>query len=289
MISITKIEQLIIKGEEVLKNREPDYPHVFAPSTVDNQLFISWQSQTLQYLQSKLPNDSVYFQSFKKKVQKNYPDQVEDGIGILKSIKEDINEGLLNSNKQGIKNKKGFHLIITIFKQHPVKIILFIILLILIFSGIRPTEINIFGIKFPLELHKLKLQSLSSKNDKKQITPTPLIKNNFSIKPVDIQNQIESLPILQQENAGDNYKGIKVNWQVFLSGTYRIDNNQYILLRYFNDEFNGILIQCIINIDKYPELKIINKNQQFNVKGSIKSATTSNIDLNDCELNFTSN
>ncbi len=115
MLTRTRIEQLIEKGQEVLKHREPDYPNVIAPSTVDNQKFYAWHIQALQYLSDNLSPDNIYLQSFRDKASKNYPSQVENGIGILESIKEDLDLNLISADSNCDNN--DYESLINIFEK----------------------------------------------------------------------------------------------------------------------------------------------------------------------------
>ncbi|MEA1885960.1 MAG: hypothetical protein U9N72_01965, partial [Bacteroidota bacterium] len=93
MISAERINQLINKGNQVLSTHRPNPPGVWGFPTLDSKAFRAWQSQTINFLQTNLPADSTYLTSFKDQVDEGYRGSVEAGIGILESLKEDIELG----------------------------------------------------------------------------------------------------------------------------------------------------------------------------------------------------
>ncbi len=65
---------------------------------MDSKAFRAWQSQVMNYLQSNLPSDNTYLISFKEQVKKGYRGSVEAGMGILESLKEDVELGSFECN-----------------------------------------------------------------------------------------------------------------------------------------------------------------------------------------------
>ena len=96
MITIERLEQLILKGNSVLSTHRPNPPGIVGFPTLDSGQFTAWRTQVLSYLYSSFPKDNQYILSFEDNVSKGYKASVESGIGILKSIIEDINLGLIN-------------------------------------------------------------------------------------------------------------------------------------------------------------------------------------------------
>jgi hypothetical protein len=96
MISIERIDQLIVKGKEVINTHRPQEGGWGFP-TLDSQAFASWQTQVINYLRSNLPVDNQYLISFTENVKDGYRSSVEKGVGILESVKEDVNLGLLTT------------------------------------------------------------------------------------------------------------------------------------------------------------------------------------------------
>lgn len=94
-----KIDKLIQKGEEVLKTHRPNPPGVIGFPTLNSGAFSAWQTKCLNFLESNLPPTSPYVTSFKEKIKLGYIGSVEAGIGILNSVKEDIEAGDVGNGK----------------------------------------------------------------------------------------------------------------------------------------------------------------------------------------------
>jgi hypothetical protein len=98
MISIDRLQQLIQKGNSVLQTHRPNPPDFVGFPTLNSGEFTAWQTQVLNYLQTNLPSNNTYLLSFLIKVTKGSCSDVEQGIGILNSLIEDINLNLLKSD-----------------------------------------------------------------------------------------------------------------------------------------------------------------------------------------------
>ena len=90
MNDVEKIERLIVKGNDVLRTHRPNPPGVIGFPTLDSEAFAAWQTQCLNFLESRLPSNNPYVRAFKEKIQKGYQGTVKAGIGILESVKEDL-------------------------------------------------------------------------------------------------------------------------------------------------------------------------------------------------------
>ena len=93
MTPAEKVEKLIQKGYEVLKTHRPNPPGVIGFPTLNPGAFSAWQTQCLNFLESNLPSASSYVTSFREKIKRGHTGTVEAGIGILKSVKEDLEAG----------------------------------------------------------------------------------------------------------------------------------------------------------------------------------------------------
>ncbi|SFI11223.1 PD-(D/E)XK nuclease domain-containing protein [Halpernia frigidisoli] len=89
-----RLQFLIEKGNDVLKTYKPNPPNTFGFETLDSGQFIGWKTQALTFIQSILPSDSPYIEIFKSNVKKGFNTDVNEGIGILESVKEDLKLGL---------------------------------------------------------------------------------------------------------------------------------------------------------------------------------------------------
>lgn len=95
MISIERLQQLLQKGKVVLQTHRPNPSNVIGFPTLDSGQFTAWQTQVLSYLQTNLSTNSPYVKSFHDNVTRGFRSNVEQGIGLLNSIIEDINLSLL--------------------------------------------------------------------------------------------------------------------------------------------------------------------------------------------------
>jgi len=85
-----RVERLIEKGHETIATHCPNPPGVIGFPTLDSGAFSAWQSQCLNFLESRLPSNNPYTRAFQSKVKQGYRATVESGIGILQSLKEDL-------------------------------------------------------------------------------------------------------------------------------------------------------------------------------------------------------
>lgn len=107
-----------------------------------------------------------------------------------------------------------------------------------------------------------------------------------SITPQGIMDAINSLPPLQQDAATENYKGIKVSWLVYLGAGSTSVSNKNLYTITLRDKGSNIFIVCDIDLNNYPQLKIIKRDQMFTVEGEIKNVDPLWINLINCKLSF---
>jgi hypothetical protein len=93
MTDSEKLEKLIEKGLEVLRTHKENPPGVFGFPTLESGAFSAWRSQCLHFIQSRLPPASPYLTEFQANVERGYQGSVKSGIGILRSLKEDLEAG----------------------------------------------------------------------------------------------------------------------------------------------------------------------------------------------------
>jgi len=124
-----------------------------------------------------------------------------------------------------------------------------------------------------------------------QIEPKKQI-DNLTKKPFDkptpteIMDYLRKLPPFQREDATDNYKGIKVSWIARIESSEKKSNGNVGLMTQYERSFSPA-IYFEVELVKYPELKIINKDQEFKVEGEIdKVSPGGSITLTDCKLYF---
>ena len=108
MTDIERVQRLIEKGHQVLATHSPNPPNVIGFPTLDSGAFSAWQTQCLNFLESKLSPSNPYAQSFRENVTERYTGCAKSGIGILESLKEDLESGGVGNVEP---NYNPFHLI----------------------------------------------------------------------------------------------------------------------------------------------------------------------------------
>jgi hypothetical protein len=93
MTPAEKVEKLIQKGHEVLKTHRPNPNGVISFLDLDSQAFSAWQTQCLNFLESNLPSGNSYVNTFRERIKHSTSGTVKTGIGILESVKEDLETG----------------------------------------------------------------------------------------------------------------------------------------------------------------------------------------------------
>ena len=96
MNEIERLDKLLQKADAVLDSHTPNPPGVIGFPTLKTELFIAWKTKCLNYLETILPPTSNYIKDFKDSVKKGYIGHVNAGKGILQSVKEDIQEDIIN-------------------------------------------------------------------------------------------------------------------------------------------------------------------------------------------------
>lgn len=87
-----RLEQLIVKGEAVLRTHKPNPPNVIGFPTLDEGPFAEWRTQTLAFLTRQLGSGHTYVSNFEHQVKDGFLGSVQEGIGILRAVREDIGE-----------------------------------------------------------------------------------------------------------------------------------------------------------------------------------------------------
>lgn len=110
--------------------------------------------------------------------------------------------------------------------------------------------------------------------------------------PREIFSQLSSLPVFQQADAAEAYKGIKVRWsaEFWTMEDIRLcfgyepigDTTHFVLL---NAEKRSELIRVPVNIERIPRLKVTHRGTKMEVRGTIQEVKAS-ILLKDATLSF---
>ena len=118
----------------------------------------------------------------------------------------------------------------------------------------------------------------------KQITTQLAIEPKRNITPLDIDKAFIDLPPFQIEQVAKNFQGIKVEWLIELSSIFSVENKWYLITRYPEQSFPQIV--CPIDVEKYPQLKIMKSGETFKINGTIVSVEKGKINLDKCSLYF---
>lgn len=97
---ITRIDQLISKGEDTKKHYIPSPPGVIGGGHVDYSLFNEWKNNSENIVLIACGKESSYYTNFVEHTKNPWPEHVEQGIGILKALKEDIETGFISNVKE---------------------------------------------------------------------------------------------------------------------------------------------------------------------------------------------
>ena len=90
-----QLERLLAKGGAVLETHSPNPPGVIGFPTLNHGAFTEWRAQSLSLLTNLLCAEHVYVTNFEREVERGYTSSAEAGIGILKAVGEDLEDGSL--------------------------------------------------------------------------------------------------------------------------------------------------------------------------------------------------
>lgn len=104
---LVRLQELYDEGEKVKQTGyRRTYPNVIdlTPTTVNKGIFVKWQSKTIVFLEKILDSEDFRLINFKENVKSNYKYSVVEGLGILKSLIEDIESGNFYFEQKPIQN-----------------------------------------------------------------------------------------------------------------------------------------------------------------------------------------
>ena len=90
-----RIERLLEKGSAVLATHSPNPVGVIGSPTLDPGAFAEWRTQCLALLKNLLDTGHTYVVNFEGDVDKGFRRSVKAGIGILRAVQEDLQDGFL--------------------------------------------------------------------------------------------------------------------------------------------------------------------------------------------------
>lgn len=92
---------------------------MFGATTLNDSDFKTWRTQVLAYIKPNLGADNQYVLNFESDVQRAYLSSDRTGVGILKSIIEDLNLGLITSDHL-VENLNPVDPILKLFDRFPI-------------------------------------------------------------------------------------------------------------------------------------------------------------------------
>lgn len=97
---LERIKQLEEKAQRVKATHKPNLPNVIGFPTLDDDIFNEWKVNSESLILKISGSDSPYYKNFVKEVKDGHRSNVDSGIGILRALKEDIEQGFLSSVKE---------------------------------------------------------------------------------------------------------------------------------------------------------------------------------------------
>jgi hypothetical protein len=94
---IARLGQLIERGDQVIATHRPNPPGVIGFPTLDSGAFSEWQTQSLSFLTRLLGPGDTYVETFKEHADQGFPSSVQQGQGILRAVRGDVELGYLTN------------------------------------------------------------------------------------------------------------------------------------------------------------------------------------------------
>jgi hypothetical protein len=113
------------------------------------------------------------------------------------------------------------------------------------------------------------------------------IPKQSTMTPLKIMNEIKSRPLYQQDEAGSNYIGNKVTWEIQLASIRKYnDILQVIGVQTDKDTTTVAVVSCEVKEKEYPRLQTLNQYDNFYITGTISKVNGTGIDIEDSTLSF---
>lgn len=92
---LERIDYLVQKGTETKGRYISSPPNVIGGGHIEHTLYNEWKNSAENLIIRVVSEDSHYYRNFVERVKNPWPEHVEAGIGILKALKDDIENGFL--------------------------------------------------------------------------------------------------------------------------------------------------------------------------------------------------
>jgi hypothetical protein len=101
--------------------------------------------------------------------------------------------------------------------------------------------------------------------------------------PEEIVAEVAARPPFQQQNAGQQYAGLSVEWLALMYSA-RQEPGDKVLLTMSRKEGSCPCIFCLVPLADHPEVKTLKRNTRLRVRGGIDSVNENSISLNACSF-----
>lgn len=98
--TLERIEHLIQKGIRTKSHYVPSPPNVMGGGHIDYTFFNEWKNSSENLIIKVAGENSHYYKNFIEKVKNPWNAHAENGVGILKALKDDIESGFLADVKE---------------------------------------------------------------------------------------------------------------------------------------------------------------------------------------------
>lgn len=117
------------------------------------------------------------------------------------------------------------------------------------------------------------------------LTPTPPEEWQWSHpSPQEIFEEVDASPLYLQDDVRQSYEGISVEWGVWLYSVTETTDGMRVST--FSSEKGYRLVVFTVDINEYPQLKIVERGYEIVVQGTITKVDTIGIELGNCQLIF---
>lgn len=150
--------------------------------------------------------------------------------------------------------------------------------LIIFLAALTTLILNLDKIKEKIPQNDFNKTIIETKSDKKD-------ENIFSLSPKEIFEEIDSRPVFQRKDARKHYVGLKVKWRLHLSSVTKW-NEKTVEVHMYDMQVLSPSISCVVEISRYPQLKVAKENSVIWVSGEISQIHELGIHLSNVSLEF---
>lgn len=97
---ISQIDRLIQKAEEVKSTYRRNPPGVIGFPTLDHGTFMEWKNSLESLVVRVTGIESVYYKNLKQEVKEGFSSDVDAGVGLLRALRQDVQEGIFSKQSE---------------------------------------------------------------------------------------------------------------------------------------------------------------------------------------------